>query len=153
MDPETVGEIKKRLYVDDLIEGGITTAKAFELHKWHSNIPQLESDKTKQSPEDQTYAKQQLGIPEGGGGAILSPQWDKQRDASSVAIPVEKADNTKRGVLAKIAKIYDPLGVVSPLTLCAKLFYRAACNLKVGWDEWESTLPAQITFPRAVVQY
>lgn len=126
---------------------------AFELHKWHSNIPQLESDKTKQSPEDQTYAKQQLGIPEGGGGAILSPQWDKQRDASSVAIPVEKADNTKRGVLAKIAKIYDPLGVVSPLTLCAKLFYRAACNLKVGWDEWESTLPAQITFPRAVVQY
>lgn len=126
---------------------------AFELHKWHSNIPQLESDKTKQSPEDQTYAKQQLGIPEGGGGAILSPQWDKQRDASSVVIPVEKADNTKRGVLAKIAKIYDPLGVVSPLTLCAKLFYRAACNLKVGWDEWESTLPAQITFPRAVVQY
>lgn len=126
---------------------------AFELHKWHSNIPQLESDKTKQSPEDQTYAKQQLGIPEGGGGAILGPQWDKQRDASSVAIPVEKADNTKRGVLAKIAKIYDPLGVASPLTLCAKLFYRGACNLKVGWDEWESTLPAQITFPRAVVQY
>lgn len=69
------------------------------------------------------------------------------------------------GVLAKIAKIYDPLGVASPLTLCAKLFYRGACNLKVGWDEqlppnltekwvkWESTLPAQITFPRAVVQY
>ena len=80
---------------------------AFELHKWHSNITQLESDETKQSPEDQTYAKQQLGIPEGGGGAILGLQWDKQRDVSSVAIPVEKADNTKRGVLAKIAKIYD----------------------------------------------
>lgn len=29
-DPETVSEIKKRLYVDDLIEGGITTAKAKE---------------------------------------------------------------------------------------------------------------------------
>lgn len=105
-DPETVSEIKKRLYVDDLIEGGITTAKAKE-RKWHSNITQLESDETKQSPEDQTYAKQQLGIPEGGGGAILGLQRDKQRDASSVAIQVEKADNTKRGVLAKIAKIYD----------------------------------------------
>lgn len=178
--PETVSEIRKRLYVDDLIGGGITTAKAkerkmaakeifadaaFELHKWHSNIPELESAETEQSAEDQTYAKQQLGIPEGGGGAILGLQWDKQRDVLSVAIPVQKADNTKRGVLAKIAKIYDPLGVASPLTLCGKLFYRDACNLKVSWDEqlppaltekwakWESTLPARITFPRAAVQY
>ena len=56
--PEVVAEIKKSLYVDDLISGGITTAKAkenkitaveiyadaaFELHKWHSNVPELES--------------------------------------------------------------------------------------------------------------
>ena len=113
-DPETVSEIKKRLYVDDLIEGGITTAKAKERKmatqrlNCTSGIPiYLSWSLMKQSTEDQTYAKQQLGIPEGGGGAILGLQWDKQRDASSVAIPVEKADNTKRGVLAKIAKIYD----------------------------------------------
>ena len=52
-----VREIEKSLYVDDLISGGPTQAKAetiklasveifakrtFELHKWHSNMKELE---------------------------------------------------------------------------------------------------------------
>lgn len=80
-------------------------------------------------------------------------------------MPTEKADNTKRGILAKIARIYDPLGVASPFTLCGKLLYRDACNLRIGWDEqlpsdpadkwakWESRSPERITFMRALVQY
>lgn len=43
----------------------------------------------------------------------------------SVMVPAEKAVATKRGVLAKLAKIYDPLGVVSPMMLSGKLVYRA----------------------------
>ena len=148
--PKVVAEIKKNLYVDDLISGGISTAKArenkitakeifadtvFELHKWHSNVPELESADTEQNGGDhEIYAKQQLGTPEGG-GAILGLKWDKLRDTLSVAVPTEKADNIKRGILAKIARIYNPLGVASPLTLCGKLLYRDACNLKVSWDK------------------
>ncbi|XP_068689907.1 uncharacterized protein [Montipora foliosa] len=56
--PETVKEVRKSLYVDDLISGGSTTDKAkqlkreaieifngakFELHKWHSNKEELQS--------------------------------------------------------------------------------------------------------------
>ena len=148
--PDIVSEIEKNLYVDDLISGGTSIAKAresktaateifadaaFELHKWHSNVPELESAETEQNAGEQTFAKQQLGTPEGGGGAILGLKWDKRRDVLSVAVPAEKADNTKRGILAKVARIYDPLGVASPLTLCGKLLYRDACNFKVGWDE------------------
>ena len=178
--PDIVSEIKKNLYVDDLISGGTSIAKArenktaateifadaaFELHKWHSNVPELESAETEQNAGEQTFAKQQLGTPEGGGGAILGLKWDKRRDVLSVAVPAEKADNTKRGILAKVARIYDPLGVASPLTLCRKLLYRDACNLKVGWDEklppdiaakwakWESRLPERVTFERALVKY
>ena len=55
--PQIVREIEKSLYVDDLISGGPTQAKAetiksasveifakrtFELHKWHSNMKELE---------------------------------------------------------------------------------------------------------------
>ena len=77
----------------------------------------------------------------------------------------EKAKNTMRGILAKVARIYDPLGVASPLTLCGKLLYRDACNLRIGWDEqlpsdladkwakWESRSPERITSVRALVQY
>ena len=34
---------------------------AFELHKRHSDLPELESEVTEQNNEDQTFAKQQLG--------------------------------------------------------------------------------------------
>ena len=124
----------------------------------------LESPETSDSGEEQTFAKQQLGVA-GGGGTLLGLKWDKLRDTISVAVPTEKANNTKRGILAKIARIYDPVGVASPLTLCGKLFYRDACNLRVGWDEqlppdlakrgtkWESGLPGRITFTRALAQY
>ena len=56
--PAKVEEIKRNLYVDDLISGGETSPRAmrlkettqtifgeanFELHKWHSNDPDLEA--------------------------------------------------------------------------------------------------------------
>ena len=58
-DPETVREIEKSLYVDDLISGATTKDDAkqlkvkateifedavFQLHKWHSNEATLESN-------------------------------------------------------------------------------------------------------------
>ena len=69
-----VEEIQRSLYVDDVITDGETTEKAhklkelavavfgeaqFELHKWHSNEPELEASS---APEDgkQSYAKEQL---------------------------------------------------------------------------------------------
>ena len=145
--PGIVCEIKKNMYVDDLISGGTTVPKAremkdaatkifadagFKLHKWHSNVPELESAETDQTA-DQMFAKQQLGTPSRGESSLLGLKWDELRE--SVTVPTEKANNTKRGILAKIARIYDPLGVASPLTLCGKLLYCDTCNLKIGWDE------------------
>ena len=177
--PDVVSEIKKNLYVDDLISGGTTVSKAremkqaateifadaaFELHKWHSSVPELESAETDLNA-DQTFAKQQLGGSKGGESSMLGLKWNKLSDILSVTVPTEKAENTKRGILAKVARIYDPLGVASPLTLCGKLLYRDACNLRIGWDEqlssdladkwakWESRAPERITFKRALVQY
>ena len=177
--PDVVSEIKKNLYVDDLISGGTTVSKAremkqaateifadaaFELHKWHSSVPELESAETDLNA-DQTFAKQQLGGSKGGESSMLGLKWNKLSDVLSVTVPTEKAENTKRGILAKVARIYDPLGVASPLTLCGKLLYRDACNLRIGWDEqlpsdladkwakWESRAPERITFKRALVQY
>ena len=41
-----------------------------------------------------------------------------------------------------MAKIYDPLGLVSPLTLGRKLLYRDACEARVAWD---AQLPGDLT--------
>ena len=87
MYPEIVSEIEKSLYVDDLISGGPTVRTAmqvketvteiftqggFTLHKWHSNAPELDAVSTNQNSETQeTFVKQQLGVPRRGKGSLV----------------------------------------------------------------------------------
>lgn len=175
-EPEIVAKLRQELYVDDLITGSTSVPKAqevkekattifqdacFKLHKWHSNEHELETTQTQE--DDPTYAKQQLGIPEGGESSLLGLAWNKERDTVSVTMPTEKTVITKRGILAKLAKIYDPLGFVSPLTLRGKLIYRAVCDTKNAWDapipdalaklweKWDSELPVRVETPRSLV--
>jgi len=41
-------------------------------------------------------------------------RWNKDSDTTAVTFPQETVAATKRGVLGNIAKVYDPLGLVSP---------------------------------------
>ena len=178
--PEVVREIERSLYVDDLIHGGPTveaaslikststeifSQAAFELHKWHSNAVELETDVSNVSRgEAETSAKKQLRVPQRGESALLGLSWNKEQDTVTVKFPRERAASNKRGMLGKVARIYDPLGLVSPMTLSGKLLYRDACNLKIAWDgqppsdiaktflQWECGLPEEIAAPRAIAQ-
>lgn len=87
-EPEIVAKIRRELYVDDLqISGSTTVHKSqelkdkainifqdacFKLHKWHSNVRELESAQT--STEEPTFAKQQLGVSQGG---RLESSWPR----------------------------------------------------------------------------
>ena len=42
---------------------------------------------------------------------------------------------TKRSILSVAAKIYDPLGLISPVTLRFKQMFQELCKSKVDWDE------------------
>ena len=82
-----------------------------------------------------------------------------------MTFPLDKIPSTKREVLKKLAKVYDPLGLTSPLKLQGKLIYRDICNQKLPWDaqlttnltervkKWEQTLPTGVTVPRPVMNY
>lgn len=174
-----VDEIKRNLYVDDLIGGGENVSKAqhqkksaqaifseahFELHKWHSNEEALEVEETNPNDQDQTYAKEQLGVTKGE-TKLLGMPWSKVDDTLAVEFPTQPAEPTKRGILAKIAKVYDPLGLVSPVTLTGKVLYREACDLHVAWDKplpnnlimkwnrWEQSLRNDVKFPRSLPKF
>ena len=84
-NPAVVDEISKSLYVDDLVSGATTTEKAttlknkateifqdaiFELHKWQSNAEELDNASSL-TQEEETYAKQQLGVPAKKNGKLL----------------------------------------------------------------------------------
>ena len=143
MYPEEVLEIRRSLYVDDLITGGKTITETqhlkescqtifseakFELHKWHSNIATLEAETTLTETESvPSYAKEQLGV-KTGETKLLGITWNKETDTIEVNFPKPLTEITKREVLGKIARVYDPLGLASPTTLVGKMVYRDACD-------------------------
>ena len=177
--PDTVAEIKKSLYVDDLISGSTTIEKAkklkdgaieifedakFTLHKWNSNEHELQPEEVNAQSDESTYAKQQLGV-KANESKILGLPWDNTKDRLKVVYPQECGDVTKRVILASLAKIYDPLGLVSPTTLIGKLMYRDVCDLKLAWDapvpsqpksrwkKWFDGLPDNVEFPRSIMRH
>ena len=115
----TVDEAREKKFVATKVFEGAT----FSIHKWHSNAKELEGDSLSSSEfEDVSYAKQQLGRREIKGNLLGLP-GNRETDTFSVALNVKDC-NTKGGILSDIASVYDPLGLVSPTTLVAKLLYR-----------------------------
>ena len=98
----------------------------FELHKWHSNEHELETNFENYEP---AFAKQQLGSTSTPGkGKLLGVACDNSEDTLRVTFPNSPAELTKRGILANSAKVYDPLELASPAMLDGKRIYRETCN-------------------------
>ena len=178
-EPEVlIEQFKEDMYVDDVIGGGNTVEEGktykdkiiavlgdakFELHKWHSNVKELESDENHDANEEDTYAKQQIGL-NTEKSAILGVPWDKNEDTIAVKFPDKNIEISKRGlyILKYLASVYDPLGLISPVLLTMKILYRDICDTKIGWDKeltpglvrrwksWSNNLPDQIKVPRSI---
>ena len=171
--PEVIAELRKSLYVDDLVSGKPTVQQVkvlkdgaveifkdatMTLHKWHSNERELED--TVIDSEEKTFAKQQLGTPSEGHASILGLAWSKDEDEVKVVVPKSEVVSTKRGILSKLAKIFDPLGLLSLRTLQGKMIYREVCQKKIPWDallsteqknhwlKWVKQLPNEVSVPR-----
>ena len=177
---EEVERLRRSFYVDDLLTGGqdvkqaqtrkklareIMSDATFELHKWHSNYPQLEdnprptqgeANSQPETSEDQSYAKQQL-LSKPSETKLLGVKWNKSEGTIAVQFPSTSRATTKCEVLSKLAKVYDPLGLASPTTLQGKQIYCEVCDNKVSWDaaipenlrsrwqKWEQSLPPEVT--------
>ena len=137
----------------------------FTLHKWQSNVPELEENPVSPMNKEDTFAKQQLGEAQSGGSSLLGLGWNKESDEIMISFPDWEADPTKRGILCKLASIFDPLGFVSLMTLVGKCSDRTVCCEKLTWDEqlsgslklkwqrWEQSLPKQIAVKRALADH
>ena len=135
----------------------------FELHKWDSNVPELEDERSAPS-NDQSFAKQQSQVLPNQ-SKLLGLKWNKSTDTISVEFPEHTPLTTKQGLLATLAKIYGPLGLVSPVTLQGKLIYQDVCDFKVSWDadlpqklqQWwnkfVNSLPKSLGMPRPVAPF
>ena len=99
-----------------LKEIAIATLKdvRFKLQKWKSHIPKLKNESLVSSVDaEQANAKRQL-------------ENDTYDNSSH---------SDQRGIIQKLASIYDPLVIASSVTLYGKIIYREACDLKNGCDK------------------
>ena len=172
--PVCVRELEDGTYVDDINITGDTVEETreikenavkilgegeFQLHKWHSNAAELESDVNEDG--ETTYAKESLGTTPSE-TKLLGLSWNKLDDTLSVTFPPHENEVTKRVVLRTMARIYDPLGLAAPILLTAKVIFRDICDFKLRWDadlpeqlkrrweKWLESLPVQLTMPRAI---
>ena len=144
---DVVETVKHNFYVDDCLKSVKTVDTAitladqlskllqnggFRLTKWVSNskkviesIPQSERAKSvKLLGFDRLPSERALGI-----------QWNIQTDRFEFDINVKPKDPTRRGILAVVSSIYDPLGLAAPFVLTAKILLQDLCRRKLGWDD------------------
>ena len=131
---------------------------AFHLRKWHSNseevmsrIQQMEAvnidSKEIEKPlseEDQSFAKTTLQPGEkhhkSEENKVLGLSWDSDRDMivfkfSELAQLASELSPTKRNVLKIVAKIFDPQGLITPVTAQLKVFLQKLFKENLAWDE------------------
>ncbi|GFQ92738.1 uncharacterized protein TNCT_719331 [Trichonephila clavata] len=133
--------------MDDLISGcsSISSAKQFkqeliylfsgagmQLHKWSSDCIELLSN------FDVSDGDVSLTIPNE--TKALGLLWRPQKDtlafsASSIADVSDSCTITKRSVLSATARIFDPLGLISPAVTKAKLVMQELWRLKLDWND------------------
>ncbi len=150
--PETVKVLRDDTYVDDIQGGGdskkdvvqfkeeattIMAGAGFQLHKWHSNVPSVDTNSSEKE-EEQTYAKTVVGNHETNQTKILGIPWNKSNDSITVSFEPcfnLKSPITKRKMVAAINSVYDILGWSSPVMIIVKVMFSNVCLLKLHWDE------------------
>ncbi|XP_076660479.1 uncharacterized protein LOC143363835 [Halictus rubicundus] len=144
--PLAVSVLQNHLYVDDCVFGASDESRLtetrnqlitllskahFQLHKWTTNAPHLLRDI---SPHDRgTGLEKILQFDET--VKVLGVAWSPDADAFRfrVTLPHHSA-GTKRAILSTIARLFDPLGWVTPTTVYAKILMQQLWLKKCSWD-------------------
>ncbi|XP_076384511.1 uncharacterized protein LOC143263384 [Megalopta genalis] len=144
--PQASKVLKQDFYVDDLITGTPTIQEAISLRKeltsllntaglhirqWASNDKRLLEDLSDEN------INQQLHLGESSIVKTLGIVWNSADDSITYTVrPIlHKPRATKRFISSEIAKIYDPLGLLGPVIITAKLILQELWTLRIDWDE------------------
>ena len=118
-----------KLMRDQLI--GILNSGGFHPHKWRSNSQQFLSD----LPSEHAQTSSVDLNPDADLQKILGLHWHSQSDHFSFKVDPSDLPCTKRNILSDIARVFDPLGFLAPVTAFAKCFMQTLWSLGLEWDD------------------
>ncbi|GBM00394.1 hypothetical protein AVEN_179208-1 [Araneus ventricosus] len=110
-------------------------ARGFHLRKWRS----ISQDVLNNLSENLGANESNVEIHPGNCSKTLGLIWDSSTDSFVFKINFNfESEITKRSFLSQSARLFDPLGFLSPCTILIKIFYQQLWLLKLDWD---NTLP------------
>ena len=140
--------IHKNFYVDDGLASvasptetitliketqNLCASGKLRMHKFISNsrdvmmsIPKIEHSSSLQNIDlhhDNLPQERSLGV-----------VWDTQRDTFTFKFNDLNKPNTRRGLLSTVASVFDPLGLIAPITLTGRMLLQEVCKTTSDWD-------------------
>lgn len=146
--PSGSGVLDRDIYVDDVVSGAPSVEQArdlrselsailasggFHLRKWTSNCQDFFDD----IPSTDLYSEDFREFNSIGDVPlkILGLSWLPRTDYFTFKVAVEDRRCTKRTILSEIARIFDPLGLLSPVTFFAKYLMQLLWVSGTAWDD------------------
>ena len=154
--PEAADVLLRKTYVDDAlcatdsVEDAVHLARdlkelcgtgAFNMTKFTSNSPAF----LKQIPfEDRGKKVKALELDKDALGPerALGLKWSIEKDSFVFQFKDQQKPVTRRGILSTVSSVFDPLGIVSPVTLLGRVLLQWLCSLSCRWDD---PLPKELT--------
>lgn len=147
-DPTVAKIIENDMYMDDLltvtdsVESAAKICKnitdyflkrGFELRKWKSNNASILKELN--TVDDDNFID--FSMSDNTATKTLGLLWLCQSDSLvyKIATPKLRKDITKRILLSDIATIFDPLGLISPCIIMAKILLQKLWLEKLTWDQ------------------
>ncbi|XP_041786397.1 uncharacterized protein LOC121601646 [Anopheles merus] len=157
--PLAVDPVLHDFYVDDLLTGADDVVEAvgmrtqisqmlesagFLLKKWASNV----SEALEGVPSDDLAIKPLLHWQEDQAISTLGWVWEPSNDMLRfrVDLPPPARELTRSLVLSYTARIFDPLGLLGPTVILAKMFLQRLWGLKQDGKtlDWDRSLPIDL---------
>ena len=144
--PDAADVLRRRTYVDDLHDGADTLPLArsrrdqliaclhdggFKLRKWTANHFSLLSD----IPQEHRLSKPLSLDQDSTTVKVLGLGWDGISDSFCYTIKPLPPAVTKRELLSQMARVFDPMGWLSPVSVAKKIMFREVCQSRIAWDD------------------
>ncbi len=149
MRPQVSETVIQNFYVDDCLVSVPTVQEAvqlrsdlvdlynmggFQLTKWVSNsrtvLSSIEEEQRGKDIRSLDLDNDKLPTEH-----ALGLQWNVEDDTFRFNIAITEKPHTRRGILSMVSSVFDPLGILAPLTLPVKQLLQQLCQEGYGWDE------------------